>query len=121
MRSEDAVEIVRASLALAFPGASADGLARAAEHLLRWGAEGAAAHLGPELSERMLEDLVFVGGFDAEEFHRAEPARRGVRSADYRVWSRPDQIDDRIPFRRQPPEPDDPHTRRRDPGTPPAF
>ncbi|MFG2549966.1 hypothetical protein ACGFWF_08505 [Streptomyces sp. NPDC048581] len=121
MRSEDAVEIVRASLALAFPGASADGLARAAEHLLRWGAEGAAEHLGPEQSERMLEDLVFVGDFRVEEFHRAEPARREVRPADYRVWSRPDQIRDSLPFRRQPPEPDDPHTRRQDPGVPPAF
>ncbi|MEU0949442.1 hypothetical protein ABZ379_43280 [Streptomyces canus] len=109
VRSEDALEIVRASLALAFPGASAEGLARAAEHLLLWGAEGAAEHLNPELAERMLEDLVFVGNFRLAEFHRAEPRRGAARTeaADFRTWSRPDQIEDGLPFRRQPPEPDD--------------
>jgi hypothetical protein len=115
VRSEDAVEIVRASLALAFPGASAEGLARAAEHLLRWGAEGADEQLNPELTERMLHDLVFVGDFRLEEFRPAEPERPRPSPARYRTWSRPDQVDDEWPFRRQPPDPDDDHARRGDP------
>ncbi|MCZ0985837.1 hypothetical protein [Streptomyces diastatochromogenes] len=118
VRSEDAVEIVRASLALAFPGASVDALARAAEHLLRWGAEGAAEHITPELSERMLEDLMFLSDFQPGEYRPAEPERRRPQAAPYRTWSRPDQAEDEYPFRRRPPDPDDGTTRRRDPGGP---
>ncbi|UZJ30363.1 hypothetical protein [Streptomyces endophytica] len=40
MQAESAVEIVRASLALAFPTATEEGLTRAAELVLRWGSEG---------------------------------------------------------------------------------
>ncbi|MFK4104705.1 hypothetical protein ACI2L1_32455 [Streptomyces sp. NPDC019531] len=114
MRSEDAIEIVRTSLALAFPGASADGLTRAAEHVVRWGAEGAAEELTPELSQRMLEDLMQLSGFNFADFQPADLRRiEMVRPADYRTWSRPDQAQDRFPFLRRPPNPDDENARRR--------
>ncbi|MFE3038024.1 hypothetical protein ACFXKY_40985 [Streptomyces canus] len=114
MRSEDAIEIVRTSLSLAFPGASAEGLARAAEHVVRWGAEGAAEELTPELAQRMLADLMLLSGFNYADFEAADLRRMEmVRPADYRTWSRPDQAEDRLPYLRRPPDPDDEHARRR--------
>ncbi|MFI6010824.1 hypothetical protein ACIBAG_18740 [Streptomyces sp. NPDC051243] len=121
MRSEDAIEIVRASLALAFPGASAEGLARAAEHVVRWGAEGVAEELNPELSQRMLVDLMGLSGFDSADFEPADIRRlEMVRPAPYRIWSRPDHAGDQLPFLRRPPDPDDENARRRRPPRPGA-
>lgn len=106
MRSEDAVEIVRASLALAFPGASVEGLSKAAELVVRWGSEGIAEHLDQPLTRRMLEDLLQVTG--APRIVRADPQwERGGPAAGYRTWSRPEQIEDSLPFRHRPGGPDD--------------
>lgn len=106
MRSEDAVEVVRASLALAFPGASTEGLTKAAELVVRWGSEGVAEHLDQALTRRMLQDLLEVTG--ARRFEMADPEwERGDPPADYRTWSRPEQVHDDVPFRHRPPDRDD--------------
>ncbi|MEU2227001.1 hypothetical protein [Streptomyces sp. NPDC018347] len=115
MRSEDAVEVVRASLALAFPGASVEGLSKAAELVVQWGSEGVAGHLDQALTRRMLLDLMGVVGMglvpaDPEWEAGAQPAR-------FRTWSRPEEAGDDFPFRHRPPGPDDgePPPRRRRP------
>ncbi|GAA4842831.1 hypothetical protein [Kitasatospora terrestris] len=105
VRSEDAVEIVRATLALALPTASAEGLTRAAETVIRWGSEDVAQHLDRPLTDRLILDLLEVAGERAERAERGElgervhppltfrPAedRRHVgeaTAAEYRTWSR---------------------------------
>ncbi|MFJ3900406.1 hypothetical protein [Streptomyces sp. NPDC090025] len=92
MRSEDAVEIVRASLALAFPTATDEGLTRAAETVIRWGSEDVADHLNEPLSTRMLLDLLSVAEVGPYELRPAEsgwPGRRRLATAArYRTWSR---------------------------------
>lgn len=118
MQSGDAVEIVRASLALAFPGASAEGLSKASELVVRWGAEGVAEHLDQALTRRMLQDLLGVTG--APRVERADPEwERGSPPANYRTWSRPEQTADDVPFRHRPPDGDDGEPPpRRGPGSP---
>lgn len=120
MRAEDAVEIVRASLALAFPGASAEGLSRAAELVVRWGAEGVAEHLDQALTRRMLLDLLVVSGAPAPELADRQSPSRGP-TAWWRTWSRPEEGPE-LPFRppgsEPPPDPDQPPgepRRRREP------
>ncbi|MFF8259978.1 hypothetical protein [Streptomyces virginiae] len=107
MRSEDAVEIVRASLALAFPTASAEGLTRAAETVIRWGTEEVAEDLNAGLTTRMLLDLVQVAGIPPEDFRLAEPDRPFADPAAYRTWSRTEGMP-LLPLLPRPP--DDPTT-----------
>ncbi|MEV0530388.1 hypothetical protein [Kitasatospora sp. NPDC050463] len=100
MRSEDAVEIVRATLALAFPTASAEGLTRAAETVIRWGSEEAAQQLDEGLTTRMLLDLLGAAGVEPADFRPAERgwlARRYEEAAEYRTWSRSQGMP-RLPF-----------------------
>ncbi|MEV4941256.1 hypothetical protein [Streptomyces zaomyceticus] len=104
MRSEDAVEIVRASLALAFPTASAEGLTRAAETVIRWGAEDVADHLNGPLVRQMLEDLLEVADVPPQEFRPAEPETYYTsRRAGYRTWSRTEGMT-RLPLLPRPPD-----------------
>ncbi|MEU1021809.1 hypothetical protein ABZ366_06835 [Streptomyces sp. NPDC005904] len=114
MRGEDALEIVRASLALAMPTASTDGLTRAAEAVLLWGSEDAADHLDESLSRRMLVDLFDAAHAAPSEFPAAEPEqfmhgwdRNAESVAQYRTWAHTDDMADLI-RRTRPPEPDDP-------------
>lgn len=113
MRSEDAVEIVRASLALAFPTASAEGLTRAAETVLRWGSEDVAEQLNGPLTTRMLMDLLQVAGVPPEDFEPADEqwVERAAEPARYRIWSRADVMQPLLPFYPRPP--DDPTTSSR--------
>ncbi|MGW1651225.1 hypothetical protein [Streptomyces atratus] len=102
MRAQSAVEIARASLALAFPAATDEGLTRAAELIVRWGSEGVGVQLEPALAERMLLDLMDITGQDLESFPRLEYG--DVRPSDTRVWHRSEGT--RIPRRGiQPPPP----------------
>ncbi|MEU4354531.1 hypothetical protein [Streptomyces virginiae] len=107
MRSEDAVEIVRASLALAFPTASAEGLTRAAETVIRWGTEEVAEELNAGLTTRMLLDLLQVAGIPPEDFRLAEPDHPFADPAAYRTWSRTEGMP-LLPLLPRPP--DDPTT-----------
>ncbi|AOP50753.1 hypothetical protein [Streptomyces lydicus] len=107
MQAESAVEIVRASLALAFPTATDEGLTRAAELVLRWGSEGVGVQLEPDLAERMLLDLIAVTGQDPGEFEEARAPRTEltyVRPALSRAWSRTSETQDRLPYIPRPPE-----------------
>ncbi|MFF4711421.1 hypothetical protein ACFY2V_08425 [Streptomyces eurythermus] len=118
MRSDDAVEIMRASLALAFPTASAEGLTRAAETLIRWGSEDVEDHLDQELIARMLLDLLRVAGVAPRDFRPVDEdwdvdSLRDV-AARYRTWSHSDGMAP-LPFLPRPPDeprgprnPDDP-------------
>ncbi|MET9721998.1 hypothetical protein [Streptomyces zaomyceticus] len=110
MRSEDAVEIVRASLALAFPTATAEGLTRAAETVIRWGAEDVADHLNGPLVQQMLEDLLEVADVPPRDFRPAEPETYYTSPpARYRTWSRTEGMT-RLPLLPRPPdEPLRPH------------
>ncbi|MER6398072.1 hypothetical protein ABT263_18735 [Kitasatospora sp. NPDC001603] len=120
MRSEDAVEIVRAALALALPTASAEGLTRAAETVIRWGAEEATQQLDGPLTTRLLLDLLAVADVPPPDFRPAEPQWEGrlyEGGADYRTWSRSEGMP-RLPFLPRPPDeridptyPDDPDGR----------
>jgi hypothetical protein len=107
VRSEDAVEIVRASLALAFPTASAEGLARAAETVIRWGSEDVVEHLDDPLTTRMLFDLMQVAGVPRADLRSAEPdwlsPDRLETRAHYRTWSRTEGMDP-LPFLPRPPD-----------------
>ncbi|MGW1840473.1 hypothetical protein [Streptomyces sp. NPDC002067] len=108
MQAESAVEIVRASLALAFPTATDEGLTRAAELVLRWGSEGVGVQLEPDLAERMLLDLMAVAGQDPTEFAHARAPRTEltfVPPATSRAWSRTNETRDDYPFVPRPPEP----------------
>ncbi|WP_405447858.1 hypothetical protein OG399_21620 [Streptomyces achromogenes] len=118
MRSDDAVEIMRASLALAFPTASAEGLTRAAETLIRWGAEDVEDHLDQELIARMLLDLLRVAGVAPGDFRPVDESwdADALReaAARYRTWSHSDGMTP-LPFLPRPPDeprgpriPDDP-------------
>ncbi|MGW1600663.1 hypothetical protein [Streptomyces eurythermus] len=118
MRSDDAVEIMRASLALAFPTASAEGLTRAAETLIRWGSEDVEDHLDQELIARMLLDLLGVAGVGLRDFRPAEADWTAEdllgMAARYRTWSHSDDMTP-LPFLPRPPDqprgphdPDDP-------------
>lgn len=113
MRSEDAVEIVRASLALAFPTASAEGLTRAAETVIRWGAEDVAESLNGPLSTRMLLDVMDVAGVSPQGYPTAEPnllseAAREM-AANYRTWSPSEGMEPLNFLPRPPDEPTPPH------------
>ncbi|GHG10601.1 hypothetical protein [Streptomyces zaomyceticus] len=125
MRSEDAVEIVRASLALAFPTATAEGLTRAAETVIRWGAEDVADHMNGPLTSQMLVDLLEVAGVPEEEFRPAEPETYlPAEPAGYRTWTRtegmtplpilPRPPDEPLPSHNpdNPDNPDNPNRRR---------
>ncbi|WP_053706383.1 hypothetical protein [Streptomyces sp. WM6373] len=117
MRSEDAVEIVRASLALAFPTASAEGLNRAAETVIRWGTEGVADDLNAGLTTRMLLDLLQVAGISPEDFRLAEPDHPFAEPAEYRTWSRTEGMP-LLPLLPRPPDnPTTPHDPPRPDGT----
>ncbi|MFE0374151.1 hypothetical protein ACFW1M_00925 [Streptomyces inhibens] len=107
MQAESAVEIVRASLALAFPTATDEGLTRAAECVLRWGSEGVGVQLEPDLAERMLSDLMRIARQNGEEFEVARAPRSElttVRPAASRAWSRTAETEDRLPYIPRPPE-----------------
>ncbi|MBL1091409.1 MULTISPECIES: hypothetical protein [Streptomyces] len=124
MQAESAVEIVRASLALAFPTATEEGLTRAAELVLRWGSEGVGVQLEPDLAERMLHDLILVTGQDADEFDAArEPGGdlTRVEPAQSRAWSRTRETqDDGLPYIPRPPEQRGRHRFRGGPGQEPG-
>lgn len=113
MRSEDAVEIVRASLALAFPTATAEGLARAADLVITWGSEEAADHLADGLALRMFADLAEVCDVDPSDVQLAEPQYRDIGPTPYRTWSRSEHMDDRVNFLPRPPDEPPPRTPRR--------
>lgn len=126
MRSEDAVEIVRASLALAFPTASTEGLTRAAETLIRWGSEDVEEHLDEPLIARMLIDLLEIAGVEPRDFRPPEGDWQGgalrETAARYRTWSHSDGMTP-LPFLPRPPDepwglrdPDDPFGPHRGPG-----
>lgn len=125
MRSDDAVEIIRASLALAFPAASTEGLARAAETLIRWGAEDVEEHLDQQLIARMLLDLLELAGVEPASFRPAEREWRAGSlmevAARYRTWSHSEGMEP-LPFLPRPPDeprgphnPDDPYRPPRGP------
>jgi hypothetical protein len=122
--SEDAVEIVRVSLALAFPTASAEGLTRAADAIIRWGAEDVAEHLTDPLTMRMLIDLLDVAGVRDGDFHPADShwavnERTRLTAPSYRTWSRTEGMDEFVSFLRRPPdEPPTPFPDPPDPGGP---
>ncbi|MBT2448784.1 hypothetical protein J7F03_17135 [Streptomyces sp. ISL-43] len=112
MRSEDAVEIVRASLALALPTATAEGVARAAETIIRWGAEDVAEQLNAQLSGRLLLDILEVAGVAYQDFDPAEPEEylHGVETAArYRTWSRTEGMEPLTFLPRPPDDPTTPH------------
>ncbi|MFJ5229173.1 hypothetical protein ACIQBJ_04645 [Kitasatospora sp. NPDC088391] len=107
MRSEDAVEIVRAALAPALPTASAEGLTRAAETVIRWGSEEMAQELTEPLSTRMVLDLLSVARESPRGLRLAEPGsmsedRLGA-AAHYRTWSRSEGMDP-LPYLSRPEE-----------------
>lgn len=107
MQAESAVEIARASLALAFPTATDEGLTRAAELVLRWGSEGVGVQLEPDLAERMLLDLMTIAGQEPGAFTRERAPRTDlttVAPAGSRAWSRTDETQDDLPFVPRPPE-----------------
>jgi len=114
MPGEDALEIVRASLALAMPTASTDGLTRAAEAVLLWGSEDAADHLDDSLSRRMLVDLFGAARAEPRDFPAAEPEQfapgwdSSLESvAQYRTWAHTDDMA-ALNRRARPPEPGNP-------------
>jgi len=100
MPTESAVELARASLALAFPQASDEELTRAAELVVRWGSEGVGEELDPAHAERMLLDLMTVVGEQPDMRRVYQPE---VRPARTRFWTRPHNAP-RLPGR----GPDDP-------------
>jgi hypothetical protein len=104
MRAENAVEIITANLAQAFPRASTEALARAAELLMLWGAEGAAEHLDEQLAERMILDVSAVLRVPPESMQRVGEPR--AAAAEYRTWSRSEHLpsDDDLPFLPRPPD-----------------
>lgn len=113
MRSDDAVEIIRASLALAFPAASTERLERAAETLIRWGAEDVEEHLDQQLIARMLLDVLELAGVQPESFRPPEREWRAHSlnevAARYRTWSHSEGMEP-LPFLPRPPdEPSGPH------------
>ncbi|KUL38459.1 hypothetical protein ADL22_18225 [Streptomyces sp. NRRL F-4489] len=106
MQAESAAEIVRASLALAFPTATDEGLTRAAEVVLRWGSEGVGEQLEPDLAERMLYDLMEVAQQDPQEFMAARAPRPDgtrVEPAASRAWSQTSATRDELPYVPRPP------------------
>ncbi|MFC8451905.1 hypothetical protein [Kitasatospora sp. NPDC057223] len=113
VRSEDAVEIVRAALALALPTASAEGLTRAAETVVRWGAEEATRDLTAALTTRMVLDLIEAAGegrdplraFRSAEAEWLSPGRAESAAA-YRTWSRSESMT-RRPYLSRPQEGED--------------
>ncbi|MFD5134815.1 hypothetical protein ACFWMX_00875 [Streptomyces sp. NPDC058378] len=106
MRGEDAVEIVKVSLALAFPTATVEGIARAAETVVRWGAEDAAEYLDEPLTQRMLLDLLQVAGLSESDYTPADPhwPNADLPPANYRTWSRTELMDDEITYLPRPPD-----------------
>ncbi|WSQ09913.1 hypothetical protein OG604_20285 [Streptomyces sp. NBC_01231] len=103
MPTESAVELARASLALAFPQASDEELTRAAELVVRWGSEGVGQRLDPSHAERMHLDLMAALGENPDEVERRYYSE--ARPARTRFWTRPDRAP-RLPVRD--PDPDDP-------------
>ncbi|WP_343244563.1 hypothetical protein [Streptomyces sp. SID11385] len=104
MRSEDVVGLIEATLALAFPTASTQGLTRAAEAVARWGAEDAAQYLDDPLALRMITDLLQVAGVPEDDYRPAEPDGRAMeRESEYRVWSHTDEMPD-LPYLPRPPD-----------------
>ncbi|MFI8438801.1 hypothetical protein ACIGJO_34750 [Streptomyces sp. NPDC079020] len=97
MRAESAIEIARASLALAFPDATQEGLTRAAELVVRWGSEGVGVSLAPDLAERMLQDLLAVTHQQPELFMGEREDEARADPAPYRVWTRPEEGEDLSP------------------------
>ncbi|MGW2279595.1 hypothetical protein [Streptomyces sp. NPDC001770] len=100
MRGEDALEIVRASLSMVMPGASTEGLTRAAEAVIMWGSEDVADRLDDALGRRMLVDLFDAAQTTPLGFPAAEPEDFGrewfldPRSvAPYREWSHTDNME----------------------------
>lgn len=90
MRSQDALEIARATLALALPLATDESLTRMAEAVIRWGAEDVEPHLTEELVSRMFADLLALADTGADSYTLAEDAweNRLAPPAEYRTWSR---------------------------------
>lgn len=96
MRAQSAVEIARASLVLAFPDATDEGLTKAAELIVRWGSEGVGARLDPQLAERMLLDLMAITDQDPERVPREDFEH--PRPAPTRLWTRTEETENlRIP------------------------
>ncbi|WP_234010604.1 hypothetical protein [Streptomyces sp. SPB074] len=120
VRSEDVVGLIEATLALAFPTASTQGLTRAAEAVARWGAEDAAQYLDDPLTLRMITDLLQVAGVPEGDYRPAEPAGRAMEwESEYRVWSHTDEMPD-LPYLPRPP--DRPrHTRQAGHGERPPY
>ncbi|MFE0651641.1 hypothetical protein ACFVZH_23935 [Streptomyces sp. NPDC059534] len=91
MRSRSAVEIARASLALAYPQATEDGLDRAAQLIVRWSSEGVGERLDSELTELLLQDLQTIT--ESPVGIRAVDERRSPAAApERRVWRRASEI-----------------------------
>ncbi|MFJ5087393.1 hypothetical protein [Streptomyces sp. NPDC088674] len=104
VRSEDVVGLIEATLALAFPTASTQGLTRAAEAVARWGAEDAAQYLDDPLTLRMITDLLRVAGVPEQDYRPAEPAGTAMEwESEYRVWSHTDEMPD-LPYLPRPPD-----------------
>ncbi|MET8558601.1 hypothetical protein ABZV64_27120 [Streptomyces sp. NPDC004959] len=104
MRSEDVVGLIEATLALAFPTASTQGLTRAAEAVARWGAEDAAQYLDDPLALRMITDLLRVAGVPEGDYRPAEPSGRAMEwESEYRVWSHTDEMPS-LPYLPRPPD-----------------
>lgn len=116
MRAENVVEIITANLLRAFPTANNEALARAAELLIIWGAEGAAENLNVELSERLIRDVAAVLSLRPEDMERV--GREPGSVAEYRTWSRSEYLpdSDNLPFFPRPPDEPRGGHRRRGPG-----
>ncbi|UWE08593.1 hypothetical protein [Actinacidiphila bryophytorum] len=101
MRTRSAVEIARASLALAFPTATEEGLDRAAQLVVRWGSQGVGERLTAQLRELMLEDLEIITQ-SAQPLARVEEPRARRADPQERVWRTTEAT------RRRPPDPGGP-------------
>lgn len=85
MRTRSAVEIARASLALAFPQATEEGLDRAAQLVVRWGSEGVGEKLDESLTELLIQDLQAITQ-SPEPIRRVDEGRARPASPELRVW-----------------------------------
>lgn len=98
MRTRSAVEIARASLALAFPTATEEGLDRAAQLVVRWGSQGVGDQLTGPLRELLLEDLEIITQ-STQPLARVEEPRTRRAAPHERVWRTTEAT------RRRPPDP----------------
>ncbi|MEX0169158.1 hypothetical protein [Streptomyces sp. LMG1-1-1.1] len=97
MRTRSAVEIARASLALAYPQATEDGLDRAAQLMVRWSSEGVGERLDGELTELLLRDLQTITESPTPVERVADEWRQEAAPPARRVWRRTSDLPPDVP------------------------